>query len=504
MLPTSNLIFVMGSIQAERFLYIPTIAMCLLITLTVYGVIRKLVGLMANDARTQRMALIVAARALLMGLALAFLIRSMWATLVWESDVKLWEAAVTVCPNSFKTHKSLAYAWYECTIKNMNKLREEREWQGKRQREIDHIVDEARKAIWATRKSQIVYVHLGAYLRIKGDLLTQEIPPPNSPLYKPDLESSILARAYACYAESASVLESAKPLDKAFSERNWRYEKRRGKSDEEIAAIGNYEIYWNLGIAYLRMAAIRKMQLQKLIQANPPAKPDSPLTPQQLALRNEIAELLSRAVASLEYMRLLAPSNVDAHLNLGSAYTEASAMGSAGAMDKAAVHFLSGWIVARIFANDNRPDILRILKGIYSAIATDPDFTKQPVVMGTDGKEYPNFHSCPPVREHFRQALLDLYDQFLKARDRNTAAAIRDIGIKQCNFPPETFPPLPPPPKRANLPQIGPTAFMFFSSLALIVVFIGLGWFATDRLLPQHAATPLPAPEETEPKPTQE
>jgi hypothetical protein len=499
MLPTSNLIFVMGSIQAERFLYIPTIAFCVLITMATYGVLRRAITFMKN-AWAQRMMLISVARALLMTLALAFMLRSIWRTQVWENDVTLWESAVTVCPNSFKTHKSLAYAWYERTIKNMSLLRKVEEKFGKKQEMVDHIIDEARKAIWATRKSQIVFVHLGAYLRIKGDVLQQAIPPPNSPLYKPELEADLMNRAYRCYEESAVVLESAKPLDDAFNMRNKRFELKRGKSEAEIADIGNYEIYWNLGIAYMRMAGVHQARLSKLIQSSPPS-PDGRLTAEQQAVANQITSLLNLAIGALTKMRHLAPSNVDAHLNLGMAFWQAAQLGAPGANDQAAVHFLAGWTVARMFAQDNRQDILQILKRIYAVTVREPDLTKQPIIMGADGKEFPNFMNSEPVRAHFRQALVSLYEQFLSSRDRNTAAAVRDIGIIQCNFPPETFRQIPPAPPRANQPQIGAQALLCFGAFGLLILIIGSGWFLTDRAFEQRHAEKTARQQLSEPQP---
>ncbi|GEM_PF-932246 len=496
MLPTSNLVFVMGSIQAERFLYIPTISFCVLITMTIYGVLRRALALRGNLG-TQRIATIAAARVVLGVIAVAFLVRSLDRTQVWESDVTLWESAVTVCPNSFKTHKSLAYAWYERTIKDMSKLRKVEEKLGTRQEMGDHIIDEARKAIWATRKSQIVFVHLGAYLRIKGDVLQQTIPPPNTPNYKPEIEADILNRAYRCYEESASVLESAKPLDDAFNLRNRRFESRRGKSESEIADIGNYEIYWNLGIAYMRMASIHQLRFGKLIQASPPP-PDGKLTANQQALASQITSLLNSAINALTKMRHLSPGNVDAHLNLGMAYWQAAQLGAPNANDQAAVHFLGGWTVARMFTQENRQDILQILKRIYGVTIKEPDLTRQPIILGADGMEFPNFINSEPVRIHFKQALLQLYEQFLRSRDRNTAAAIRDIGIIQCNFPPETFPPMPPAPPRANQPLIGAQAFKCFSAFGMIILIVGLGWFVTDRAIekrPEEQMQQAPTPE---------
>jgi hypothetical protein len=228
------------------------------------------------------------------------------------------------------------------------------------------------------------------------------------------------------------------------------------------------------------MAAIEQARVGKLIQAAPPP-PDGKLNNEQQALATKITNLLNLAIGALTKMRHLAPSNVDAHLNLGMAYWQAAQLGAPNANDQAAVHFLAGWTVARMFSQDNRQDILQILKRIYAVTVKEPDIAKQPIIMGADGKEFPNFMNSEPNRAHFKQALVQLYEQFLRSRDRNTAAAIRDIGMIQCNFPPETFPPMPPAPPRANQPLIGAQAAKCFGAFGLLILIVGLGWFVTDR-----------------------
>ncbi|MEO8370660.1 MAG: hypothetical protein ABI806_15865 [Candidatus Solibacter sp.] len=94
-LPTSNLLFAIGTIMAERFLYLPAIAF-------VAGVV-AIVGRL--EGRTATAALSV------MGLLLA---GRTWArNMDWQDDLALGRATVSASPGSFKAHKLLAFALHE-------------------------------------------------------------------------------------------------------------------------------------------------------------------------------------------------------------------------------------------------------------------------------------------------------------------------------------------------------------------------------------------------------
>jgi len=55
----------------------------------------------------------VAARTALGLMVIAYGARSFLRNPDWDDDERLWTKAVEACPNSFKTHKSLAFAIYE-------------------------------------------------------------------------------------------------------------------------------------------------------------------------------------------------------------------------------------------------------------------------------------------------------------------------------------------------------------------------------------------------------
>ena len=93
-LPSSNLLFPIGTIMAERFLYLPAVAFA--------------AGIVALATRVPRFAPVI------VGLIVAVLAaRTVMRSADWQSDLTLATAAVEAAPESYKTHKLLANALFE-------------------------------------------------------------------------------------------------------------------------------------------------------------------------------------------------------------------------------------------------------------------------------------------------------------------------------------------------------------------------------------------------------
>jgi len=97
--PTSNLLIFAGTIMAERFLYVPSIAFACLLVLAVRAACSKLSR--PGDA----------AAAILGIVCLAFATRTFVRNFDWYDDEKLYGANLISCPNSYKSHNGLAVAW---------------------------------------------------------------------------------------------------------------------------------------------------------------------------------------------------------------------------------------------------------------------------------------------------------------------------------------------------------------------------------------------------------
>jgi hypothetical protein len=93
-LPSSNLLFPIGTIMAERFLYLPAIAFA--------------AGVAVLAWRVPRAAPVIAA-AIVVLLSARTIVRNG----DWRSDLTLGESAVAAAPESYKAHKLLANALYE-------------------------------------------------------------------------------------------------------------------------------------------------------------------------------------------------------------------------------------------------------------------------------------------------------------------------------------------------------------------------------------------------------
>ncbi|HTX36433.1 MAG TPA: tetratricopeptide repeat protein, partial [Bryobacteraceae bacterium] len=99
--PTSNLIVFVGSIMAERFLYLPSVGLAGCVVAAVYYALGRQTPL--RRPPTAR----VAGAALCL-VCLAFAARTYARNQDWKDELSLWTSAVTVSPASAKAHYNLA------------------------------------------------------------------------------------------------------------------------------------------------------------------------------------------------------------------------------------------------------------------------------------------------------------------------------------------------------------------------------------------------------------
>ena len=143
LLPTSNLILIIGSNMAERFLYLPSVAFPIAVVALMHRLPQKRLPIVLLCA----------------GITL-FAGRTLARNTDWNSDLTLAEADVQAAPGRFRTHDNLATALYAQAP----------------QRNLDRVMEESEKA-WAILSplpAIEVYqqgpANLGLYYRVKGDL----------------------------------------------------------------------------------------------------------------------------------------------------------------------------------------------------------------------------------------------------------------------------------------------------------------------------------------------
>jgi tetratricopeptide (TPR) repeat protein len=100
--PTSNLAILIGSIMAERFVYLPSIGLAGCMVAAIYALGRQI--------SRQRLLAMPTAWIALGFLCLACAVRTYARNLDWLDDLSLWTSGVDVCPESAKTHNNLGGA----------------------------------------------------------------------------------------------------------------------------------------------------------------------------------------------------------------------------------------------------------------------------------------------------------------------------------------------------------------------------------------------------------
>lgn len=144
--PVANVVFVTGSIMAERFLYLPSMGFIAALVLGMY-------------ALKPRLALPV-----LCAIAAALAVRTYARNADWSSELSIVSAGVRTSPNSFKLHARLSELLFQS---------------GGTSGEIAPAIEEAEKSIAIldplpdSRNQADVYRTAGGYYLVQGDLLRQ-------------------------------------------------------------------------------------------------------------------------------------------------------------------------------------------------------------------------------------------------------------------------------------------------------------------------------------------
>jgi tetratricopeptide (TPR) repeat protein len=212
LLPVSNLVITIGSIMAERFLYLPAAAFSIAVSALLFR------------SRLRRSAPII------LGLVVAlFGVRTFLRNPDWRDDYSLAIHDVKVSPASFKLHGLVARAVLDKSIRN-----------------IDQAVDEAEKAWEIGRQLPPVQVftqtptNLGAIYRIKGDTVG----------------GPRTAQGAEWYRRSLVALEEAKRDSLVYGD---NYDDKQEAENKPMAIrLERADLYLNLGITYNGIGAYDK------------------------------------------------------------------------------------------------------------------------------------------------------------------------------------------------------------------------------------------------------
>ena len=206
--PTANIATLIGSIMAERFLYLPSLGFAGCAVLAVYALCRSP----------------QAARTALAAICVAFAARTYARNLDWLDFRALAAGGVQTSPASFKTHMSAAIA-----LLNTGELDGSIREIETAMRILDSLPDQ--------RNVPAVYINAGAYYRLKGERLGAT---PESKQW---------------YDKARDTLLRARRIDLARDASVRREDEARGKPS---APTGSYQIYLELARTYLHLSAADK------------------------------------------------------------------------------------------------------------------------------------------------------------------------------------------------------------------------------------------------------
>jgi hypothetical protein len=218
--PTANLLVLIGTIMAERFLYLPSLAFAGCLVLAVYAVCSGKRG---------------AAPAVLGAICLAFAARTYARNFDWRDDLSLWTSEVQVAPASYKAHMARASALVTPA--------------GAR---VDEAIAEIEKAFAILQtvpdelNSPAPYIDAGSYYGQKGESLARR---------NPDGSLESTPESTMWYRKSLDTLLHARRIEAANNRENRRLEALRGRPYRDN---GWYELYLELAAVYLRLSEPRK------------------------------------------------------------------------------------------------------------------------------------------------------------------------------------------------------------------------------------------------------
>jgi tetratricopeptide (TPR) repeat protein len=303
--PTSNLLFLVGSILAERFLYLPSIGFAVCIVAAVAAIWRRLAPSHA-----------VAITAAVIAVALAGLGARTWVRNgEWTDGKKLWDSALTVSPNSFKTHLARINSLYRRGLDLFS---------------LDECIEEAQKAaaivadLPPEQSTALPLATLGSLYQLKGDTLTAQqnaLLSVTNPSITGTFESP-----QQWYDRALDAFAQAVALDDLQRESERRRALARGVPKERIRFGGSSFLYSHLADTYRRLGRFKEaLQAFRHLSA---------IAPIDAAVYEQIAQVQGAmgssedAIVTLWQAVSLRPSEAD-QADLVNAYLKLNAGGCA-------------------------------------------------------------------------------------------------------------------------------------------------------------------------------
>ena len=371
-LPTSNLLFPIGTIMAERLMYVPLAGLAAAAVVAFAAAGQALAGhrLPGNPRALAAGGMLIAA-----AVVAALAARTVNRNEDWTSSLRLWSSAARTVPESYKVHKALALAVFESDPSG-GRLGEAI---GLAERSIG-IIEGARLPLH--QQPVGLYAEAGSYRLRKAQLLAGR---------------GSAAESRAELARAITLLERAETIDREVNRLARERFLAAGRRPEEIHDTGSAYVYRTLATAYLGTGEVL------------------------------------RAVAAAEYLQRISPQHFDPHYMRG--VTEAAAAQFEEAQGKpreAGLHLERAAVnlIAATILNAAHRESWSLLAKVYQYVAPAP-----PAVVLSDGGGRLNRQN-PAVLGHVQMACTQLLGQLRGAGLREEAAVLRERMIASLGIPP--------------------------------------------------------------------
>jgi tetratricopeptide (TPR) repeat protein len=225
--PVSNLAIPIGTIMAERFLYLPAIGFAACAVMAIAAIGEK------SQSRSGAMALLCL-------IVLIFAVRTWARNSDWHDNLSLMRAGVEAAPNSYANHQFLATEMYLADPSHSN---------------IYEVIEEGDKSLAILNplpdslNIAEPYASAGTYYERKGDLHMQT---------DPNGMRTVAPESMPSYQKALEILERGERIDRLADAQNIAREQARGKADSEIAHTGSVALYQELALTYLRLGDNQK------------------------------------------------------------------------------------------------------------------------------------------------------------------------------------------------------------------------------------------------------
>jgi len=284
-LPTSNLLFDIGTIMAERFMYLPAIAFAACLALLLQAI-------------SERIGMRTGAPIAMVIITVALGIRTYVRNKDWRDELSLATASAKAAPESYKTHAALAHA-----LSHTEPIPQH----------IDASLVESERVLAILKvvpddKSEIApYFNAASNYQKKGDLSLGAVPIVPGHADPPE--------ATRAYERALEILLQGVRIDNKIGEKQRAIETRRGVPESQTAHLASPHLYIQLASIYLKLKDSEKAYRTGLYARalSPQTEETSLVTAEAAAAtgrKDESAEALVTGLLITGDRRFLAPLNV--------------------------------------------------------------------------------------------------------------------------------------------------------------------------------------------------